>query len=681
MTGTQISNMDPSVTLPDGAVVPFVVPPATPGFDPALNYIYDLGADLLTRVSYTALAAPTAAAQVGSTDGNVQADIDARPTAADLAAPSGGTMVGTKQTGSGTKDRTALSKANDIVALTDFDGVTFDGSTDDSAGLTKAIDDGRSLLFPNGTMKIDSALQLSASSLYLAGNGENSVLDFSGGGSLELIVEPTALPNLATDITAGSDTAVFVSAHGLVEGQVFIVWNPTDYSFAPFRDYYRDGRMFRVREVVDTETVRFYGGSPRAFAAADMQCYKMEGGPVVLRDFRIIPDPAGNIPISITGHQSVVIDGVTVEKGALIAGISIGRCYDFDIILAKSTTLDTTANNCYPLLIANSQNGRIRGGSYYSNRHCISLGGGNETATPPCADILIEGLNLYNNGRTGIGAADIHGVCENITYSDCIINNVANVSGRNITVKGCTIYGNDPVNEASSTCVYGDEVVGGVYRFENNRFITYRTEAGTGFGAIHLIVADRSENFTFIARGNTLEHRGTSATLRAHYLVIGSTAGSYRVDTQIEDFTYISSVTLLQVLSLDGTADISAQSRHSIDRLFGCNGATLIAASASANYSAPLRLPTVSGSVTISANSGSNSGVASAQSLPYTYPRTPHGSATCTSIANAGSRRALGSLNGISATTITPAIMTGDNSNWTDTQNRTVNWTAGIRDF
>lgn len=100
MTGTQISNMDPSVTLPDGAVVPFVVPPATPGFDPSLNYIYDLGADLLNRVSYTALALPTAAAEVGSTGpSNVQADIDGRPTFALLATSSGAGLVGAILTG------------------------------------------------------------------------------------------------------------------------------------------------------------------------------------------------------------------------------------------------------------------------------------------------------------------------------------------------------------------------------------------------------------------------------------------------------------------------------------------------------------------------------------------------------------------------------------------------------
>lgn len=95
MTGTQLSDMTISATIPAGGYVPFVVTSAEPGFSLTSNYIYDLGADLLTRVSYTALALPTAAALVGSTGpSNVQADINARPTTAALAAPTGGDLIG-----------------------------------------------------------------------------------------------------------------------------------------------------------------------------------------------------------------------------------------------------------------------------------------------------------------------------------------------------------------------------------------------------------------------------------------------------------------------------------------------------------------------------------------------------------------------------------------------------------
>lgn len=99
MTGTQISDMTISATIPEGGYVPFVITSAEPGFSLTSNYIYDLGTDLLTRVSYTALAAAGGAALVGSTGpSNVQADIDARPTSAALAASSGAGLVGAGET-------------------------------------------------------------------------------------------------------------------------------------------------------------------------------------------------------------------------------------------------------------------------------------------------------------------------------------------------------------------------------------------------------------------------------------------------------------------------------------------------------------------------------------------------------------------------------------------------------
>jgi hypothetical protein len=647
--------------------------------------LVDAGAPINTQMQAEAGAVNTGR----MTPLRVKQAIDALGVSQDvLASSTGGEMVGTKQTGSNTKERDAKAKANDIVTVADFDGIDMTGGSNSATGLSNAISDGRSLMIPNGTLKVDSDLTLSMASLHMVGNGDNSVLDFSGGGSLNLKSDPVVLPDLAADIVAGEDTAAFVSAHGLSEGDVFIVWNPADYSFVSSawnsptdRYYYRDGRMFRVLEDIDGTSLRFYGVSKRTFAAANVKCYKMTGGPVVLKDFRIVPNSSGDVPISINGHQGIIIDGVTLEKGSLHQGITISRCFDFDVILAKSTTLDATSNNCYPIIVGNSQNGRIRGGSYYSKRHCIALGGDNQTASVPCADILIEGMVLYSRGSAALGSADSHGNCEDIVYSNCVMNSCAGIGGRDITVRGCTIYGAAPSGDTSSRCVYTLEVVGGVYRFENNRFITNRTETGTGFGVVHLGVDRRVENFTLIARGNTVEHRGASTTARLFLLGVGSSAGSYRVDTQIEDLTYLSSVTPFAVLALDGTADISAQSRHSIDRLFGCDGTRLLVASASANYNAPLRLPAVGKSVTVSAASGSNSAIPSAQNLPYIYPRTPQAQASVVSIANVGNRRCNAEVNAASTTTVTPALFTGDNTNWTDTQDRTVNWSASVRDF
>lgn len=83
----KISQMTVSATLPVGGYVPYV-----DGASPNDNFIYDLGADLDGRPTNSELAASSGASLVGTTDGNVQTDLDAanaaialRATLADLA--------------------------------------------------------------------------------------------------------------------------------------------------------------------------------------------------------------------------------------------------------------------------------------------------------------------------------------------------------------------------------------------------------------------------------------------------------------------------------------------------------------------------------------------------------------------------------------------------------------------
>lgn len=64
--GTQISDMTVTATpLPAGAFVPVVVTSPATGLSTLISYRYDLGTDLLTRVSYTALSATGGSALAG----------------------------------------------------------------------------------------------------------------------------------------------------------------------------------------------------------------------------------------------------------------------------------------------------------------------------------------------------------------------------------------------------------------------------------------------------------------------------------------------------------------------------------------------------------------------------------------------------------------------------------------
>lgn len=594
-------------------------------------------------------------------------------TTAALAAPDGSEKMGTRQTGANKRPRTARDKANDTLTLADVEGVDMDGVEDSSTGFTNAVADGRQLVFPNGVLKIDTDLVLSPSQLSLIGTGENSVLDFSGGGSLTIKSDLVALPNLSADIQGGEGVATFASAHGLSVGDCWLVYNPTNKSFSSYRDYYRDGRMFRVLEVISSTSVRIFGVSPRTFASADVQCYKIDGGPITLRDFRIIPQASAIPGILIDGHHTIEIDGVTIDRGSEHSGISIYRCYDVDIWFVKALVDYDATETGYPVSVANTQNFRIHGGSLSSVRHAIALGSGDDIGCVPTADGIIHDMMLQSRGDYQAVAADMHGNCENVQYHNCIMQNGAGMGGRDAALIGCTIYGVAPSGTSSGFCVYGTEVGGGTYRLIDNVLVTWGD--GTTHGIVNLDVSGRTEDFEMIARGNRLENRSGATTIRAYRIALGSTAGSYRVDTVIDGFAN-KGASPAQVLMLAGTADISAISRHVIQNLSGCDAATLIGASASANYAAPMRLPRTGGSTTLTATSGTNQTVSGNITLKYTYPRVPRSFATVT-----GDRSAQGSVFACTASTIRPMVAFNGTSTWGATADYPVSWSVAIEDF
>ncbi len=75
-SGTQISDMTVTPSLPAGTFAPIVVTDVTTGLLPTLNYRYDLGTDLLTRVSYSVLAASGGSGLVGFLQSGTGADAE-----------------------------------------------------------------------------------------------------------------------------------------------------------------------------------------------------------------------------------------------------------------------------------------------------------------------------------------------------------------------------------------------------------------------------------------------------------------------------------------------------------------------------------------------------------------------------------------------------------------------------
>lgn len=437
------------------------------------------------------------------------------------------------------------------------------------------------------TVKIDSPLGLAAPTVRVSG-APGSTLDMSGGGTIVLNPGISALPDLSQNIDRGATVVSFATSHGLAEGDVFLIYNPTNYSQAPFRTYYRAGRMFRVAAVLSTTQVRIFGTARRTFVAANFDVYKLNGGPCEIEGVTIIP-PTSGIPLQIDGFNGVRLKNITCEAGAADTAIDLWRCYDVHIEGLRSTVLNGDA---YPVVLANCQKGAIVAPTgQYSSRHCIAFGGRDDDGCVPTADFTVFGAVMDNVSSNGIGAADIHGGCEDITYDNCVLEG-ANIAGRNPTLRNCTIYGRSPQSYADGNIIYGSEIVGGTYTIENCRLIT--SGDNVNFGSVAFDISKRTEPLSFVLRNNTFENDGSNpATMRLlHLLVGGGTPPVPAVRIEI-DGLYCRSPSLGQVISLEGTNDMTATLSGEVRNLSVPSGAMPVGASIVANYGLPIRFPGV----------------------------------------------------------------------------------------
>lgn len=431
----------------------------------------------------------------------------------------------------------------------------------------------------NKRVRVDGAIT-SAGNVSLRGDG---IIDLSGGGSLTFGTGVTPLPNLSANIVLFGTTATFASAHGLVIGDVFAVWNPTDFSQGLYRDVYRAGDMFRVAEVISTTQVRFFGCSRSLYAFGDVEVYKLNGGRLNWDGVGLIPSNV-ETPLFLDGLVDVSFHRPFIHGGTAGTMIEIFRCFGTTIFAPEIIHVDETDG--YPIIISNSQNGVIDGMSgIYSGWHCVSFGGRDGDATVPSADWLVTNVIATNKGNVGVGALESHGGCKRIMF-DGFETHSFNPGGEDITARNGTIYGRSPASFADGNCINGSETVGGTFLFENLRCVSAGN--GTAFASHVNIDADkRSKDFLLIERNCTFENVGTgSATARVHFINPGTAANTNRIDVVVDGLVYDAPAAPITLFGINNTQDISAISSIRVDNYSGPLD-LLLTATNSANLNIP----------------------------------------------------------------------------------------------
>ena len=338
------------------------------------------------------------------------------------------------------------------------------GMSDSVTAFVNAIASGDSIYIPDGTYKVNSQIEI-AKSMHVSfgnvvidasaatGTFAHAVLYFNGGSL-------TALPDLSASPAKGDDTLTFASAPALSENEVFIIYNPTDSSYADMRTVYRAGEFCKVYSISGS-TVEVYNSLYAGYTFGDIDLYKLAGRRFSASggDLHVIAPNTATInaedAIKVSLASQVRFTNVRGSNSG-DKGIGFDRCYDvLGVNLSATQNKDASFGTDYGLAISNSQKIDITG-NFWGRRHATTLGGDNNTGSVPCRDISLKGI--FENGPdggNGVNAADTHGNCEFIRLEG-IFNGGIKVSGDNVTVKGIVRSG----EKGSGIAVYCTEWVG-----------------------------------------------------------------------------------------------------------------------------------------------------------------------------------------------------------------------------
>jgi hypothetical protein len=385
---------------------------------------------LTDAVSYKFLVKTSVGVTIGTYD-NVTGN--ASGIVSSLAAPSGSSLVGFIQAGTGAVATTVQAKLRESVSVKDF-GATGNGSTNDTAAIQLALDSGAKKIYaPSGTYKILSTLTI-PTGVSLEGDGPDQTI-FDGSTTTYAALTSgrhiqteegtfTALPALSVSPSKGATTLTFVSAPSLQINDVFLIYNPTDFSYSGFREVYRAGEYLRVASVSGS-VVTLQGTLADSYTTSAVNLYRFDDMTTCkVANFKLIGLNDLSNPVFGLFLNSCVDTDVDTVKVENCSYTSISTLMCFNISLTNCTATENFANSSsvgeYGLAIGNSHIVHVIGGYYAAHRHGITTGGFSGIGKVTNRYVIINGAHVTGSNASQV--MDFHGNTEYSTVSNCTLD-------------------------------------------------------------------------------------------------------------------------------------------------------------------------------------------------------------------------------------------------------------------
>ena len=570
------------------------------------------------------------------------------------------------------------------VNVKDF-GAVGNGVTNDQAAFAAAIaavaSTGQSIYVPAGTYVIGNALS-STGHLNMFGDGDKSILDFSGatiaGSCITVSGALTQIQNISSASIYGL-TVTFASAPSLAIDDVFCIYD-TDLWNTSRANYYK-GEWCQVKGVAGsaaTITNPLYD----SYTPATTTVYKLESKAVSFRNLRLVGGANTFGLLKIQFCEQAKLENVSVYNEDYQA-IEFDRCYNSEVTNCYMYNKGTGTLDDYGLAISNSQKFRVIGGDYYARRHGIAIGGGDYICAVTNRDVRVIGATLSNDITTGVYSADMHGNMEDCYYQDCTIYNGAGWAGMDNGYDNCTITA-----QSNGSIIYSSEIKGGMLYARNCKLLTAGYPSANGRG-----IVDVGGNNSAINSSTT---RALSLIVENCYVKAPSLSAGTDFMTVVNDGSIVNVNIYIDAVRADVNAmggvlrtNVNSGTASSqaivVDNISNFPAGTALHVPQGNHYrDIPQRMMRQSGTVSMTATSGTKTTLNAGITYRYAYPRVPVANSTIggeTGGFSNGAGENIGAANlSVSGTVIRPALVSTSNANWTATATVIANWSVGIEE-
>jgi len=565
-------------------------------------------------------------------------------------------------------------------------GAVGNGVTNDAAAFAAAIaavaSTGQSIYVPAGTYVIGSALT-STGHLNMFGDGDKSILDFSGatiaGSCITVSGALTQIQNISSASIYGL-TVTFASAPSLAIDDVFCIYD-TDLWNTIRANYYK-GEWCQVKGVAGsaaTVTNPLYD----SYTPATTTVYKLESKAVSFRNLRLVGGANTFGLLKLQFCEQAKLENVSVYNENY-QGVEFDRCYNSEVTNCYMFNKGTGTLDDYGIIFSNSQKFRVIGGDYYARRHGITIGGGDYICAVTNRDMRVIGATISNDIVSGVYSADMHGNMEDCYYQDCTIYNGAGWAGMDNGYDNCAITA-----QSNGSVIYAGEIKGGMLYVRNSKLLTAGDPSDNGRGIVDVggnssaINSSTDEALSLIVENCYVKAPALSAA--SDFMKVVNDGSTVNVNIYIDgiraDVNAMGSVLRTNVDS--GTAFSQAIVVDNISNF--PSGTALHIAQGNHYRDVPQRLMRQSSTLTMTATSGTTSTISGNITYRYSYPRTPTALSTVggeiIGFSNSSGQNIAVANYSVSSAAIRPALVSTSNTNWTATQDVSVNWSVGMEEI